>query len=521
MPRSTPVFSKYRGSLDEIRGVRRAGCGVLGAEYPTIREVREAVRSRSAADVCTQALARIGAVNPQLNAFNTVVADRAMARAQDIDRDPQRWRDAPLAGVPVAIKDNLCTRGVRTTASSRMLEHYVPPYDATVVSRLERAGAVIVGKTNCDEFAMGSSNENSAFGPVRNPWALDRIPGGTSGGSAAAVAAGLAPMALGSDTGGSIRQPASLCGVVGLKPTYGRVSRYGLIAHASSLDQIGPLTRTVHDAALTLGILAGDDAADATCAAEPVPDYTAALTGDVRGTRIGVPRALLDGIDADVSRAIDAALEVLRARGATVVDIDLPHAKYATPVYYLVSTAEASSNLARYDGVRYGFRADGPGTKDQELWTMYARTRAQGFGPEVKRRIMLGTYVLSAGYYDAYYLKAQQARTLILRDYDQAFADVDVVAMPTSPTPAVRIGERVSDPVQMYLMDVFTVSANLSGLPAISVPCGFTREHDGLPIGLQLMGRRFDEATLLRVADAYERDTEWSKQQPPLPTPSR
>ena len=483
----------------------------------TIREAREAVRSGSAADVCRQALARIEAINPLLNAFNTVVADRAMARAQAIDREPERWRDAPLAGVPIALKDNLCTRGVRTTASSRMLEHYVPPYDATVVSRLERAGAVVVGKTNCDEFAMGSSNENSAFGPVRNPWALDRIPGGTSGGSAAAVAAGLTPMALGSDTGGSIRQPAALCGVVGLKPTYGRVSRYGLIAHASSLDQIGPLTRTVYDAALTLGLLAGPDTADATSAADAVPDYTAALSGDVRGTRIGVPRALLEGIDAEVSRAMDAALDVLQARGAALVDVELPHAQYATPVYYLVSTAEASSNLARYDGVRYGFRApDGPATRNHGLRTMYARTRAQGFGPEVKRRIMLGTYVLSAGYYDAYYLKAQQVRTLILRDYDQAFAGVDVVAMPTSPTPAVRLGERVSDPVQMYLMDIFTVSANLSGLPAISVPCGFSA--GGLPIGLQLMGRRFDEATLLRVADAYERDTEWSTQQPPIPS---
>ena len=486
----------------------------------TIGEARQAVRSRSAAEVCAETLARIAALNPQLNAFNTVVAERAMARAEAIDREPDRWRDAPLAGVPIALKDNLCTRGVRTTASSRMLEHYLPPYDATVVSRLERAGAVVVGKTNCDEFAMGSSNENSAFGPVRNPWALDRIPGGTSGGSAAAVAAGLTPMALGSDTGGSIRQPAALCGVVGLKPTYGRVSRYGLIAHASSLDQIGPLARTAHDAALTLGVLAGADAADATSAAEPVPDYTAALTGDVRGARIGVPRALLEGIDAEVSRAMDAALDVLRARGATVVDVDLPHAKYATPVYYLVSTAEASSNLARYDGVRYGFRANPePGTGNQTLQSMYAQTRARGFGPEVKRRIMLGTYVLSAGYYDAYYLKAQQVRTLILRDYDQAFAGVDVVAMPTSPMPAVRIGERVSDPVQMYLMDIFTVSANLSGLPAISVPCGFTTGR--LPIGLQLMGRRFDEATLLRVADAYERDTPWSKQQPPLPIPSR
>ena len=489
----------------------------------TIGQVRDAVRSRSAAGVCADALARIETLNPQLNAFNTVVAGQAMARAEAIDRDPDRWRDAPLAGVPIAVKDNLCTRGIRTTASSRMLEHYVPPYDATVVSRLERAGAVIVGKTNCDEFAMGSSNETSAFGPVRNPWALNRIPGGTSGGSAAAVAARLTPMALGSDTGGSIRQPASLCGVVGLKPTYGRVSRYGLIAHASSLDQVGPLTRTVRDAAITLNVLAGSDDADATSAAEPVPDYTAALTGDVRGTRIGIPRTLLEqGVDAEVSRAMDAALEVLKARGATLVDIDLPHARYATPVYYLVSTAEASSNLARYDGVRYGFRAkdQGPAAKDQGLRGMYAQTRAQGFGAEVKRRIMLGTYVLSAGYYDAYYLKAQQVRTLILRDYDRAFAGVDVVAMPTSPMPAVRIGERVSDPVQMYLMDVFTVSANLSGLPAISVPCGFTRDP-GLPIGLQLMGRRFDEATLLRVADAYERDTQWSTQPPPLLSQSR
>jgi aspartyl-tRNA(Asn)/glutamyl-tRNA(Gln) amidotransferase subunit A len=491
-----------------------ARCGVLAAGCGTIREVRGAVKDgRSAVDLCREALARIEALNPTLNAFNTVAADRALARAETIDREPDRWRDAPLAGVPIAVKDNLCTREIRTTASSRMLEHYVPPYDATVVARLERAGAVIVGKTNCDEFAMGSSNENSAFGPVRNPWALDRIPGGTSGGSAAAVAARLAPMALGSDTGGSIRQPASLCGVVGLKPTYGRVSRYGVIAHASSLDQIGPLARTAYDVALTLGVLAGSDPADATSAPEPVPDYISALTGDVTGTRIGVPRALLDGIDPEVARAIDESLAVLKARGATIVDVGLPHAKYATPVYYLVSTAEASSNLARYDGVRYGFRA-----KNESLRAMYAKTRAEGFGPEVKRRIMLGTYVLSAGYYDAYYLKAQQVRTLILRDYDQAFETVDVVAMPTSPTPAIRIGERVSDPVQMYLMDVFTVSANLSGLPAINVPCGFS--GGGLPIGLQLMGKRFDEATLVRVADAYERDTEWSKPQPPL-TPSR
>ena len=481
----------------------------------TVRDVRDAVRSghRSAAEVCRESLDRIATLNSQLNAFNTVMADRALERAEAIDRDPDRWRDAPLAGVPIALKDNLCTRGVRTTASSRMLDTYVPPYSATVVEKLEAAGAVIVGKTNLDEFAMGSSTENSAYGPTRNPWALDRIPGGTSGGSAVAVAADLTPLALGSDTGGSIRQPGALCGVIGLKPTYGRVSRYGLIAHASSLDQIGPLARTAYDAALALSIIAGADPADATSAPEPVPDYTAALTGDVRNTRIGVPRRLLElGVDPEVKGAVDAALAALRSRGATLVDIELPHAKYAIPVYYMVSTAEASSNLARYDGVRYGSRA---GAKD--LREMYGKTRAQGFGAEVKRRIMLGTYVLSAGYYDAYYLKAQQVRTLILRDYDDAFGGaeaVEAIAMPTSPTAAFPIGERVSDPLQMYLADVFTVSANLVGLPAVSVPCGFTAGR--LPIGLQLTGRRFDEATLLRIVDAYERDSEWSKQLPPI-----
>ena len=481
----------------------------------TVRDVRDAVRSghRSAAEVCRESLDRIATLNSQLNAFNTVMADRALERAEAIDRDPDRWRDAPLAGVPIALKDNLCTRGVRTTASSRMLDTYVPPYSATVVEKLEAAGAVIVGKTNLDEFAMGSSTENSAYGPTRNPWALDRIPGGTSGGSAVAVAADLTPLALGSDTGGSIRQPGALCGVIGLKPTYGRVSRYGLIAHASSLDQIGPLARTAYDAALALSIIAGADPADATSAPEPVPDYTAALTGDVRNTRIGVPRRLLEqGVDPEVKGAVDAALAALRSRGATLIDIELPHAKYAIPVYYMVSTAEASSNLARYDGVRYGSRA---GAKD--LREMYGKTRAQGFGAEVKRRIMLGTYVLSAGYYDAYYLKAQQVRTLILRDYDDAFGGaeaVEAIAMPTSPTAAFPIGERVSDPLQMYLADVFTVSANLVGLPAVSVPCGFTAGR--LPIGLQLTGRRFDEATLLRIVDAYERDSEWSKQLPPI-----
>jgi aspartyl-tRNA(Asn)/glutamyl-tRNA(Gln) amidotransferase subunit A len=478
----------------------------------TVRDIRDGVRRRawSAGEVCRAALDRLDAVEPSLHAFNTVTREQALARAAVIDSDLDRWRDRPLVGVPIALKDNLCTRGVRTTASSRMLETYLPPYDATAVSKLEAAGAIVLGKTNCDEFAMGSSNENSAFGPVHNPWALDRTPGGSSGGSAAAVAAGITPLAFGSDTGGSIRQPAAMCGVVGLKPTYGRVSRYGLIAFGSSLDQIGPLTRTVHDAALTLGVIAGADEADATSVPEVVPDYASALTGDIRGARVGVPARLLEeGVDPEVSRALRASLDALAARGATLVDMDLPHAKYATAVYYLVATAEASSNLARYDGVRFGYRAPDP-----DLRAMYARTRACAFGPEVKRRIMLGTYVLSAGYYEAYYLKAQQVRTLILRDYEHAFARVDVVAMPTSPTPAFTIGERVADPLQMYLADVFTVSANLAGLPAISVPCGFT--HDRLPIGLQLTGRRFDESTLLKIADAYERDTEWWKHTPEL-----
>jgi aspartyl-tRNA(Asn)/glutamyl-tRNA(Gln) amidotransferase subunit A len=489
----------------------------------TIREVREQIArgDRSAVEVCEEALARIAAFEPTLHAFNTVAADRALGRAAAIDREPDRWRNAPLAGVTIALKDNIDTRGLRTTASSRMLESYVPPYDATVVTRLEAAGAVVVGKTNCDEFAMGSSTENSAFGPTRNPWALDRTPGGTSGGSAAAVAARMSLAALGSDTGGSIRQPAAMCGIVGLKPTYGRVSRYGLIAHGSSFDQIGPLTRSADDAAVLMNVIAGHDPQDATTSPEPVPDFTAALTGDIRGARIGVPRRLLaEGVDDAVSTAIAAALDTLTARGATLVDVELPHARYAIPVYYLVSTAEASSNLARYDGVRYGFRAlanPESRTANPGLREMYAHTRARGFGAEVKRRIMLGTYVLSAGYYDAYYLKAQQVRTLIRRDYEQAFTGpdaVDAIAMPTSPTPAFRLGEKIEDPLQMYLIDVFTVSANLTGLPAISVPCGFTGSE--LPIGLQLTGRRFDESTLLRLADAYERDTEWLKQPPPI-----
>jgi aspartyl-tRNA(Asn)/glutamyl-tRNA(Gln) amidotransferase subunit A len=488
----------------------------------TVKEIRDEVASGrlSATDVCRAALDRSEAVNAQLNAFNLVARDRALERAAAIDRARASGASlGPLAGVPIALKDNMCARGMRTTASSRILEHFVPPYDATVVRRLEAAGAVVIGKTNCDEFAMGSSNENSAFGPVRNPWHTGHAPGGSSGGSAAAVASGCVPLALGSDTGGSIRQPASFCGVVGLKPTYGRVSRFGLLAFASSLDQIGPFTRTVADAALALSVLAGADSADSTSAREPVPDFAGALTGDIRGLRVGVPRAFVsEGVDPAVRSAFDSAVATLSSAGANVVDIELPHARYAVPVYYLVCTAEASSNLARYDGVKYGFRA--PLERDDTLKTLYNRTRDRGFGTEVKRRIMLGTYVLSAGYYDAFYLKAQRVRTLLHRDYEQAFERVDMVAMPTSPVPPFRLGEKTDDPLQMYLADVFTVSANLAGLPAISIPCGLTEpehsERSGLPIGFQLIGRPFDEATLLRAADTFERVTEWHTMRPAI-----
>lgn len=489
----------------------------MGGVEPTARELRDGIAARqlSAVDICRGYLARVQALDDRIHAFLTLTADRALARAEAVDRGEI---GGPLAGLPIALKDNLCTAGVRTTAGSKLLDTYTPPDNATIVDRLEHAGAIVLGKTNCDEFAMGSSTENSAFGATHNPWALDRIPGGSSGGSAAAVAARLAPLALGSDTGGSVRQPAALCGTVGLKPTYGRVSRYGLIAFASSLDQIGPLSLTVGDAALLLQVIAGADDRDATSARERVPDFTAALTGDIAGVRVGVPRRMIDqgdqgdrGVEPDVAARFEASLEVLRARGARLIDVDLPHARHAIPVYYLVATAEASANLARYDGVRYGARTVMDG---HDLRGMYLHTRAEGFGAEVKRRIMLGTFVLSSGYYDAYYLKAQQVRTLIRHDYDTAFETVDVIAMPTSPTAAFRLGERVDDPLQMYLADVFTVSAPLAGLPAISVPCGFTTER--LPVGLQLTGRLFDEETLLRVADAYERETEWWRERPPL-----
>ena len=466
-------------------------------------------REISAVEVCRASLERIEALNPALNAFITVDAERALGRAADLDRRWTAATDLPLLGVPVAVKDNICTRGLRTTAGSRMLHNYVPPYNATVVDRLEAAGAIVVGKTNCDEFAMGSSTEHSAFGPARNPWAQDRTPGGSSGGSAVAVATGMTALALGSETGGSVRQPAALCGVVGLKPTYGRISRFGLIAFSSSMDQIGPFAASVADLAALLQVLAGRDPRDPTSAARPPDNYTAVLDAGAHGLRIGIPSAFLEeGIDDGVREAFRVSIEELRAAGAAIVDVDLPHARYATPTYTIVAMAEASSNLGRYDGVRYGYRAAGAGS----LHDMYDRTRA-AFGREIKRRLMLGTYVLSGGYYDAFYLKAQKVRALLRQDYELAFERVDVVATPTSPTTAFPLGARVEDPLQMYLADIFTASANLSGLPAISVPCGFA---GGLPVGLQLTGRAWDEATLLRAAADYERRTGWNLRRPML-----
>jgi aspartyl-tRNA(Asn)/glutamyl-tRNA(Gln) amidotransferase subunit A len=478
--------------------------------FATATATRDAIARGdvSAREVCAAALRRIDAIDPSLHAFQMVSRERAIVRADALDRAGAST--GPLHGVPIAIKDNFCVRGLPATAGSRILERYVPPYDATAVARLEAAGAVIVGKTVCDEFAMGSSTENCAYGPSRNPWDLSRTPGGSSGGSAAAVAAGLAPIALGSDTGGSVRQPAALCGVVGFKPTYGRVSRYGLIAFASSLDHVSPFGRSVADVAALLEVMAGHDPRDATSARADVPAFSRALTGEMRGIRLGVPRALLDGMDSGVRTVFDEAIGACRDAGASIVDIALPNSRHAIKVYYLIATAEASSNLARFDGVRYGYRA----AHADSLGDMYDRTRGEGFGAEVKRRIMLGTYVLSAGYYDAYYLKAQQVRALIRRDFDTALAGVDLIALPTSPVPAFRLGERAADPLQMYLADVYTVGANLAGVPAISVPCGFA--PGPLPVGLQLIGRTWDEATVLRVADAYERATRWHLSRPPI-----
>ena len=457
----------------------------------------------TAAEALQSVLGRIEAVEDRVGAFITVTAEEARQVAQ---APPA----GPLGGVPVAVKDNMCTRGIKTTCASRILENFVPPYESTVTGSMSEAGYVLVGKTNLDEFAMGSSTENSGFRRTCNPWDLERIPGGSSGGSAAAVAADECIAAIGSDTGGSIRQPAALCGVVGLKPTYGRVSRYGLVAFASSLDQIGPITKTVRDAAIMLNVISGPDPLDSTSAPMAVPDFTQVLGRGVKGLRVGVPVEYFgEGLDPEVERAVRDAIGQLEALGAEVREISLPHTGYAVATYYILATSEASSNLARYDGVRYGVRAEG-----DDLIDMYMQTRSRGFGAEVKRRIMLGTFALSSGYYDAYYLKAQQARTLIKQDFDRAFEDVDVIATPTTPEAAFRAGEKTADPLTMYLSDIFTLSVNLSGGPGISVPCGFT--GSGLPIGFQIIGKHFDEETVLRAAHAFESATQWHTRRPAL-----
>jgi len=474
----------------------------LRVPFTTIDDARAAVATgkTTARALADSFYSTIEKTDGQIGAFLTLSRDRALQKAAEIDEMVAKGQEVPpLAGVPVAIKDVMNTRGVCTTAGSKILENYIPPYDCTAVARLEAAGAVVLGKTNCDEFAMGSSNENSAYKPVHNPRDLSRVPGGSSGGSAAAVAAGMAVAALGSDTGGSIRQPASFCGLVGLMPTYGRVSRYGLIAFASSLDHIGPLTTNVKDAALILRTIAGRDPMDSTSAEVAVPDYVAELEKPVRGLKIGVAKEYFgEGLDAEVRAAVESAIQQLAQLGCEVVPVSLPHTEYAIPTYYIVATAEASSNLARFDGVRYGHRASGA----RSLSEMYEKTRDQGFGTEVKRRIMLGTYALSAGYYDAYYLKAQRVRTLLTRDFEEAFKKVDAIVTPTSPTAAFKLGEKSDDPLAMYLADIYTVTGDLVGIPGISIPCGETR--DRLPIGLQIFGRHFDESTILRLAHAYE-----------------
>ena len=479
----------------------------------TIHEL--AARFRRGDATPTQAareyLDRIAALDPTVKAYLTVTGEAALARAAEADaRFKSGTPLGPLDGVPLGVKDVFCTRGVRTTCGSKILEGFVPPYDATVVARLVRAGAVILGKLNMDEFAMGSSTENSAYFTTRNPWDLSRVPGGSSGGSAAAVAADLAAATLGTDTGGSIRQPAAFCGNVGLKPTYGRVSRFGLVAFASSLDQVGPLAKDVLDAALMLQAVAGHDPMDSTSAAVPVPDYAAELDRGVRGLRVGIPAEyFIEGLDAEVEAAVRVAVETLKGLGAKTESVSLPHTEYGLAAYYLIAPAECSSNLARYDGVKYGLRV--PGARD--LIDMYSRTRGAGFGAEVKRRVMLGTYALSAGYYDAYYGKAQKVRTLVQRDFQKAFERVDVIVAPTTPSVAFKMGER-ADPLSMYLNDVFTIPVNLAGLPGLSVPAGFTKS--GLPIGLQIIGKAFDEATLLRTARAYEAATSWHERKPGL-----
>jgi aspartyl-tRNA(Asn)/glutamyl-tRNA(Gln) amidotransferase subunit A len=463
-------------------------------------EIRDLVSSRraSAVEIAEAALRRIDAVDGELRAFLTVEPDRVRTRAREVDALARAGSTLPLAGVPVAIKDNICTRGMRTTCGSRILQNYIPPYSATAVERLEHAGAIIVGKTNCDEFAMGSSTENSAYQVTRNPYDLERVAGGSSGGSAVSVAAEMSTLALGSETGGSVRQPASFCNVVGLKPTYGRISRYGLVAFASSLDNIGPVASTPRDMALILSVIAGRDPHDSTSSPVPVADYPAESETPARGLRLGIPREFFGpGLDSEVKALIERALHNAGSLGCELVDVSLPHTEYAIADYYIIAPGEASSNLARFDGVRYGYRFPNP----KDIADMYERTRSCGFGSEVKRRIMVGTYALSSGYYEAYYGRAMKVRTLIRGDYEQAFRKVDALLTPVSPTPAFRVGEKVDDPIAMYLSDIYTVTANLAGIPGVSVPCGFTAA--GLPVGLQILGNHFQESTILRLAVAY------------------
>ncbi len=479
----------------------------------TIHEAHQLLKSGqlSSVELTKAMLKRIGEVEPKVRALVTITEELALKQAEKADKFLASGNTNSLTGIPVLIKDNMCTKGIRTTCSSKMLQSFVPPYDATVVERLNDCGVVIIGKTNMDEFAMGSSNEHSAFFPTHNPWDLSRVPGGSSGGSAAAVATGEAICALGSDTGGSIRQPAGFCSVVGLKPTYGRVSRYGLVAFASSLDQIGPLTQDVTDCALMLNAIAGYDPRDSTSVPYPVPDYTQCLTTNIKGLRLGIPKEyFVEGMQAEVEIAMRAAISRLEELGATIDwEVSLPSTPYALAVYYIIAPSEASANLARYDGVKYGFSY----LDTSSMWEALEKTRQYGFGAEVKRRIMLGTYALSAGYYDAYYLKAQKVRTLIRREFDQAFEKFDALVTPTSPTVPFKIGEKVDDPLQMYLSDVCTLPINIAGLPAISIPAGFA---DGLPIGMQIIGKPFGEETILKIAYAYEQATEWHKRKPTL-----
>lgn len=483
----------------------------------TAHELADLIRRGevSAEEIADSVLRRIDQVEEDVRAYLTVTRDQALAAARAVDARRQKGEDSgPLAGIPVGLKDNLCTQGVRTTCASRMLENFVPPYNATVVEKLYQAGAVVTGKLNMDEFAMGSTTEYSAFFPTRNPWDLSRVPGGSSGGAAAAVAAGEAIYALGSDTGGSIRQPASFCGVVGMKPTYGLVSRYGLVAFASSLDQVGSLTRDVRDCALVLNAIAGHDPLDSTSVPMEVPDYTSFLTGEMKGKRIGVIKEMFDeGLDPEVAEVVKKGVKKLEELGGIVEECSFPHAEYAIAIYYIIAPAEASSNLARFDGIRYGYRANPEEGKELDLQELYLRTRSEGFGPEVKRRILVGTYALSSGYYDAYYLKALKVRTLIREDYRRLFQNFDLLVSPTAPCLPFPLGEKLDDPIVLYLADVYTVPVNLAGLPAISLPCGFVR---GLPVGMQLIAPAFKEGDLLQVAYAFEQNTPYHKERPPL-----